>query len=339
MKRRGQVPDAITFANVGSEKKETYEFIPVMQEWLKSVGFPPITIVQYRPKSAPYNSLEGNMILNATLPGATFNMGSCTDKFKIQPQERWTRKWPPALEAWAKGIKVLRYIGFEAGEDHRLKRADAKAHAGKMQKGHAEKFQIEYPLVDWGYGLDKCIDIIKSEGLPVPVKSACFFCPNQKKHEVHELSDEDRGRVMLMELVAEPYNKKVRGLWRQPRKNDGRPGSITEYILQQKLTFTPLTVLGKRVVLNPACKKAKVGGDHTFDGPHQGPTLRQQLLDAGHEVPEVVVPEGGEQQSENDYTEDWRQFLDDDTCAGCGYGDADESADEHDRHMELIEAI
>ena len=96
MQRRGMRPDAILFANIGSEKRETYEFIPVMSEWLAAHDFPPITIVQYAPKSAPYRTLEGNMILNATLPGATFGKASCTMKFKINPQESWTRRWRPA---------------------------------------------------------------------------------------------------------------------------------------------------------------------------------------------------------------------------------------------------
>ena len=90
MHRRGIQPDAILFANTGSEKRATYDFIPVFDRWLQGHGFPPVTIVQYQPVSAPYRSLEGNMILNATLPGATFNIGSCTSKFKIEPQNRWT---------------------------------------------------------------------------------------------------------------------------------------------------------------------------------------------------------------------------------------------------------
>ena len=65
-------PEAILFADVGGEKSGTYEFIPPLQAWLASVDFPPLTIVRYRPLRAPYSTLEGNMVANATLPGATF---------------------------------------------------------------------------------------------------------------------------------------------------------------------------------------------------------------------------------------------------------------------------
>ena len=76
------------------------------------------------------------------------------------------------------------------------------------------------------------------------------------------MSEEDRARTILMEVVAEPYNREVRGLWRRRRRSDGRPGSITEYILKEKLPFTPLTRLGRKVVLNPNCGKAHSGGSH-----------------------------------------------------------------------------
>jgi PP-loop superfamily ATP-utilizing enzyme len=35
----------------------------------------------------------------------------------------------------------------------------------------------EYPLIDLKLTRSACIDIIKSEGLPVPPKSSCWFCP------------------------------------------------------------------------------------------------------------------------------------------------------------------
>src|SRR5580658_8213180 len=45
--QRGIRPDLILFADVGAERQATYDFIPVMNRWLKSVGFPEITVVRY----------------------------------------------------------------------------------------------------------------------------------------------------------------------------------------------------------------------------------------------------------------------------------------------------
>lgn len=304
--RRGIRPDAILWANTGSEKSETYAYLPIINEWLVYVGFPTVTVVQYDPVRAPYHTIEGNMVLNATLPGATFNIGSCTAKAKIEPQNKWTRRWDKAQAAWARGEKIVKMIGFEAGEEYRLKRADAKAHSGRDGAADAKKYEYRMPLIEWGYDLNKCIEIIESAGLPVPPKSACYLCPNQKEDEVHHLSNDERARIILVELSAEPYNTKVNGLWRRKRKEDGRPGSITEYILQQGLPFTKLTDLGEQIVLNPACAKFKNGGLYTFEGPHNELTLRKQLREAGHAVPEVVLePIPGK----TIYKEDRRQAL------------------------------
>ena len=147
-----------------------------------------------------------------------------------------------------------------------MKRADAQAQSGST-KWEREHFEPHYPLIEWGYNLEKCKQIITDAGLPLPVKSACYFCPNQKPLEVEALTDEERGKIILQELVAEPYNLDWRGLWRKR--------SITEYILERGLSFTPLTVFGRKVVLNPACKKAREG--YTLSPPHVGPTLRQLL--------------------------------------------------------------
>lgn len=276
LKQRGIRPNAVVFADVGSEKPETYAYIPVLRDWLARVEFPDLTVVKYVPLTAPYDTIEGNMVMNATLPGATFNMGSCTMKFKIEPQLKWARSNPDCIAAWARGEKVAKLIGFEADEEYRVKRADAKAHAGKGSK-EAEKYEWFYPLMEWGWTLQRCIDEIKNAGLPVPIKSACFFCPNQKPHEVEALNDEQRARVMRIELTAEPYNEKVHGLWRRPVKKTGLPGSITQYILERGLSFMPLADLEALdpMPLNPNCGKFKNGT--TFDGPHTAPRLADLL--------------------------------------------------------------
>lgn len=52
MHARGIRPDLIIFANTGDEKPATYAYIPIMKQWLESVGFPLITVVKNaRPRS------------------------------------------------------------------------------------------------------------------------------------------------------------------------------------------------------------------------------------------------------------------------------------------------
>ena len=68
------------------------------------------------------------------------------------------------------------FIGFDADESHRAKDYDDA------------KFKVEYPLIEWGWGRDECIDEIRKENLPLPSKSSCFFCPNMRPHEIMELN-------------------------------------------------------------------------------------------------------------------------------------------------------
>jgi len=78
---RGLRPDAILMADVGAEKQATYDYVEhVMQPWLASVGFPPVTIVTYRCRDfknwPAYHSLEENCLTNRTLPSIAYGRHS-----------------------------------------------------------------------------------------------------------------------------------------------------------------------------------------------------------------------------------------------------------------------
>jgi hypothetical protein len=251
--QRGIRPDFILFADVGAEKESTYAYLPIIQQFLKDNHFPQVTVVRYQPRFAPYTTLEGNMVMNATLPGATFNRGSCTDKFKIKPQMKWEKENHP-------GGMIKKMIGFEAGEEYRKLRANDKAHTQK-----SDRYEYWYPLIDWGWTREECKARIAEAGLPVPPKSACIFCPNMQPAELLDLTEEERGRVVRVEVVAEPYNQKVHGLWRQPRKTRCLPGSMTEYMVDNGIPFTHPDQL-EWMPLNENCLKGKRG--FTFNGPH-----------------------------------------------------------------------
>lgn len=113
MEKRGERPSLITFADVGAEKRGTYQFIPVFQQWLADHDFPQAQICVYQPKdatSAKYRQavvdvaerlgltltdvdlarlsrLYGNMVANETLPGIAFGPKSCSIKWKLEAQE------------------------------------------------------------------------------------------------------------------------------------------------------------------------------------------------------------------------------------------------------------
>ena len=46
----GKRIDAITWANVGSERRATYDFIPTFNRWLYQHHYPQVTEVRYHPQ-------------------------------------------------------------------------------------------------------------------------------------------------------------------------------------------------------------------------------------------------------------------------------------------------
>src|SRR5437763_17094071 len=70
--RRNIRPDLILFADTGGEKPETYAYLPVIQGYLKEVNFPPVILLRYEPKTAPYRTLEGQCRHTGTLPSLAY---------------------------------------------------------------------------------------------------------------------------------------------------------------------------------------------------------------------------------------------------------------------------
>lgn len=229
MHRRGIRPDIITFADVGAEKTGTYEFIPIFSQWLRDVGFPEPTICTYEPQaktSARYRAavieaadrlglalteieivrlsrIFGNSIANETLPGIAFGMKSCSVKWKLEAQEPVRIRETALRRAWESGLKVRKFIGFDATEDHRTF-ADGKGMQIAQAAGlpaYGDRYDVEYPLRTWGLDRDALCRIIAAAGLPIPPKSACFFCPSMKWLEVEQLRRESpKLHALAMEL-------------------------------------------------------------------------------------------------------------------------------------------
>lgn len=51
-----------------------------------------------------------------------------------------------------------------------------------------DRYQVSYPLRDRGMDRDACRRMIKRHNLPLPPKSACFFCPAMKQQEIQRLA-------------------------------------------------------------------------------------------------------------------------------------------------------
>jgi hypothetical protein len=167
---RGEAVHLILFADPGAEMPHTYIYLDLFSGWLVSKGQGPIVTVK-----APNKSLEQDCLDRFALPAIAYGFKTCSQRWKMEPQEKYLNNWQPAKEVWNHGEKITRLIGYDADEPQR-----AKAYEDK-------KYTNRYPLIEWGWGRDECIDAINRAGLPQPGKSSCFFCPSMKKAEIIQL--------------------------------------------------------------------------------------------------------------------------------------------------------
>ena len=205
------------------EQVGTYEFIPIFTEWLVERGYPAPVRCVYTPKPETHAryaaaarevverlnlktideatiqrlaGIYGNMVGNATLTGLAFGGKSCSVKWKIEALGPHRVDNPLLQEAWLNGERVQKCIGFDATEDHRVKGTGG---GGTYAVGNfaicnrkglpafSGRYSVLYPLREYGFDRPKCGRVIADAGLPVPPKSACFFCPAMRLAEIQRL--------------------------------------------------------------------------------------------------------------------------------------------------------
>jgi hypothetical protein len=198
--------DLILFADTGGEKPHTYEHINAFNKWLKEHNQPEITIVKKVRRDGSLETLEQECIRTKNLPSIAYGFKTCSQKHKIQPQDKFLNNWQPTKDCWEQGLKAVRYIGYDANESHR---------ANNASKKDDPKFNNQYPLIEWDWSREECIQVIADAGLTPPKKSACFFCPSSKKKEIIELYEtypDLMDRAIKMEEQAELTS--IKGLGR-----------------------------------------------------------------------------------------------------------------------------
>lgn len=198
MVKRFEPVHLILFSDTGGEKNHTYSYLHTFSDWLQQHGYPPIIQLLPRRKTLEQDCLDRN-----ALPSIAYGFKTCSQRFKTQPQEVFLNNWKPAIDEWKAGAKVTKLIGYDADEAHRAKDFSDK------------KYTVRYPLIEWNWGRDEAIKAIKDAGLPVPGKSACFFCPSSKKAEILQLKlqyPQLAQRAIAMEENAELTT--VKGLGR-----------------------------------------------------------------------------------------------------------------------------
>lgn len=173
------------FANVGddSEQPETLRYIeeyakPYAAEHglelaeLRRIGRSGARRGETRTLLADLERPESKSIpIPVRMGGAGPGTRQCTDRYKIsviarELADRGATEDNPATVG----------IGISLDEIHRANNRSRIPHE-----------RVVYPLLDLGLRRTDCQRIILAAGLPVPPKSACWFCPMKRPAEWHEL--------------------------------------------------------------------------------------------------------------------------------------------------------
>jgi hypothetical protein len=93
--------DLVLFADTGGEKPHSYEHIEQFSQWLVDRGYPPVTIVH------PTQTLESMCLRLETLPSKVIGYKTCSQRFKIEPQNKFLNNWGPARAAWDRGALAV----------------------------------------------------------------------------------------------------------------------------------------------------------------------------------------------------------------------------------------
>jgi hypothetical protein len=266
--RLGLRPDFVLHADTGDEHPETVAYREERRRWLRSIGFPELTMVRRAPSVSkvtgiPFATLGEKCIAYATLPSLAFAGGkACSVEWKIRPQEEWLARQPAARDLWARGQRVVKAIGYDAGP-------------GDSRRAHHltndTRYDYVYPLREWGWDRARAIAEIRAAGLRVPRKSSCVFCPASKPWEIAELVRDWphlADQIVELEDEAQPNLHVIEGLWGRTVKGTRgaipRPGSMAVFI--RALREDP-DLLHRYLAMTPAPQwddTADVGGVPQF---------------------------------------------------------------------------
>lgn len=216
--RAGRIPRAIVMSDPGSERRTTMHYRDmVMPAWLERQGFPHVTVIDrkseghYRPRAWRLETLYEECTRLRSLPSAAYGMSKCSQKYKGDAQRWWTARQEWAKAVWSRGERLVRAIGYDADERRRVRTVFS-------DPWEAKRFIPWYPVIDAGLDRDGCVALIRDEGLPLPTKSACTFCPNNTLSEWEEIRRDEPDRfaeAIALSRSAELTSPDVVGLMRR----------------------------------------------------------------------------------------------------------------------------
>lgn len=165
--------DCAIFADTQDEPAWVYHQLNALTAWAADRGMPVHVTTKGCLSRDVGDRLAGRKARFAAVPAWTRGRDGraaplrrqCTREYKIEPLERRVRDLLGYRKHQRTKHRVACLLGISTDEIARVK-ASRTPWVTNL-----------FPLVDAGLSREGCVGVIREAGLPVPMKSACVFCP------------------------------------------------------------------------------------------------------------------------------------------------------------------
>jgi hypothetical protein len=207
----GPMPDHAIFADTGAEPAGVYRWL----DWLeKQLPFPVHRVMHKEGllKEMEKTIASGGRFVTPLFYTATDGQREgqirrqCTREFKIQPIERKIRELL-GLAKGQRGPKHVAVVCWQGISTDEIQRA---------RKGIEGWQQFRYPLIEKRMTRQDCLAWMAAKGYPLPVKSACTFCPYHDAALWRDMRDNDPDSwaeaVRVDKLIRSVHEKGTDGI-------------------------------------------------------------------------------------------------------------------------------
>lgn len=218
LQAHGRLPrpyDVFIFANVGNDSEN-----PDTLEHMHNVAIPfaeqhqiPLVITQKKLRDGSEDTLlkfiqrtKRSVPIPAYMQNGAPGNRSCTAEFKIKVVDKWlkTHEYTHATIG----------LGFSTDEARRAvgKPQDWVNQYNKRPIGFWKRF--EFPLMQMFLNRAQCHNILRGFHLPIPPKSACWFCPFTSRGELIERKKHNPALVQNAAILESIINRKRNAIGR-----------------------------------------------------------------------------------------------------------------------------
>jgi hypothetical protein len=199
--------DEAIFADTGAELPETYENVKIAERYLRNHG------ISFRQVSSRNGTLYSTCRKRKVIPSQIWRWS--TRDYKITP-----------IHAYYRSLKchIYEYLGISFDEIERVK------------PSRESYITSLFPLVDARIDRETCVQLIKTAGIKIPVKSGCYFCPfnnAERWREIYENHHDLFIKAMHLEEGSKHfpdqklYKSTLRAL-KDDQFRNGRSSSISD---------------------------------------------------------------------------------------------------------------